>query len=555
MKCLILVFILFVYIPSNAQVNEFAKIDSLFSMWSKIENPGGAVGIIKAGKLIYSKGYGSADLEHDIPISSNSLFFLGSVAKQFTAFCILLLEEEGKLRLEDEIQKFLPDFPRYESPITINHLIHHTSGIRDLFSLFFLHGRNYLDHISEKEAYDMLKKQSALNFKSGERQSYSNSNYFLLGKIIKVASGKSLKNFAQENIFTPLGMRNTFYLDDNQQIVRNRVESYIKMEGKEEFGNQIRRYDLVGSAGIYSTIEDLFLWDQNFYHNKLGKASQSIIDKMYDESTLNNGQRTGYAFGLGVNYINGIKRITHTGGHAGYRAILTRFPEQNFSFVLLTNRSDGNIEDLAAKITNIYVNNSSNNSANDLSITEKEKIIRLKNEELLKYTGFYLNQEDLSVCESFIKNDTLCLSVSGGKPFKLLPIGNGEFIRNKSNGNIAYATFKNNNILAFTLRNREFSVFKKYVPKKYTPQELAKFTGIYFNPEINGTIQLIMDGVELKVLLNGEKIESSCTSLAENMLIHESTGTVFNFKIDKLKKINGFTFLTSNVKNLFYTKQ
>src|SRR5687767_170722 len=241
MKCLILVFLLFVYIPSNAQVNEFAKIDSLFSMWSKIENPGGAVGIIKEGKLIYSKGYGSADLEHDIPISPNSLFFLGSVAKQFTAFCILLLEEQGKLKLEDEIQKFLPDFPRYETPITINHLIHHTSGIRDVFSLFFLQGRNYLDHISEEEAYDMLKKQSALNFKSGDRQSYSNSGYFLLGKIIKVASGKSLKNFAQENIFTPLGMRNTFYLDNNQQIVRNRVESYVKLEGKEEFGNQIRR--------------------------------------------------------------------------------------------------------------------------------------------------------------------------------------------------------------------------------------------------------------------------------------------------------------------------
>jgi CubicO group peptidase (beta-lactamase class C family) len=555
MKCLILVFLLFVYIPSNAQVNEFAKIDSLFSMWSKIENPGGAVGIIKDGKLIYSKGYGSADLEHDIPISPNSLFFLGSVAKQFTAFCILLLEEQGKLKLEDEIQKFLPDFPRYETPITINHLIHHTSGIRDVFSLFFLQGRNYLDHISEEEAYDMLKKQSALNFKSGDRQSYSNSGYFLLGKIIKVASGKSLKNFAQENIFTPLGMRNTFYLDNNQQIVRNRVESYVKLEGKEEFGNQIRRYDLVGSAGIYSTIEDLFLWDQNFYHNKLGKASQAIIDKMYDESTLNNGQRTGYAFGLGVSYINGIKRITHTGGHAGYRAVLTRFPEQNFSVVLLTNRSDANIEDLAAKIYNSYLNNGSNNTANDLSKTEKEKIITLKNEELLKYTGFYLNQEDMSVCESFIKNDTLCLSVSGGKPFKLLPIGNGEFIRNKSNGNIVYATFKNNNILAFTLRAREFSVLKKYVPKKYTPQELAKFAGVYFNPEINSTIQFVMVGSELKVLLNGEQIESSCTSLTEGMLIHESTGTVFNFKIDKLKKINGFTFLTNNVKNLFYTKK
>src|SRR5688572_11031204 len=366
-----LTFLVLFFVQSTFGQNKFQNVDSLFNHWSSTTKPGGAVGIIKDGGLIYVKGFGAANLEHQIPISPQSIFFIGSVAKQFTAFSILLLEEQGKLRLDDEIQKYLPDFPRYQAPITINHLIHHTSGLRDLFGLLFLEGRSYLDHLSEEEAYAILKNQKSLNFSPGERQSYTNSGYFLLGTIVKAASGITLREFADKNIFSPLGMKNTFYLDDNTQIIRNKAESYLKIRDKEGFQNQIRRYDLVGSAGIYTNVEDLFLWDQNFYHNKLGNATQAIVDKMLDEWVLNNGQRTGYSFGLGVSYLNGIKRVNHVGGHAGYTAILSRYPEEKLSVIILSNRSDGNVSALSSRVADIFIPITKNNKIGRASCRER----------------------------------------------------------------------------------------------------------------------------------------------------------------------------------------
>src|SRR5215471_15881268 len=243
------------------------RIDELFKTWNNSTSPGAALGIVKDGKLVYTKGYGRADLEHDVPITDSTIFYIGSVSKQFVTMCILLLEEQGKLSLDDKVQKYLPDFPEYNAPLTIRNFIHHTSGVRDNLTLWPLAGNDYLDHIDKEEMYQMIRRQKELNFTPGEQFLYSNSCYFMLGLIIEKVSGQSLSRFGQENIFGPLGMRNTFFGDDNTRIIKNRAFSYLQEDGK--FKNQIMRYDLVGSGGVYSNIKDLYLWDQNFYHNKL----------------------------------------------------------------------------------------------------------------------------------------------------------------------------------------------------------------------------------------------------------------------------------------------
>ena len=202
----------FFSVISFAQIKESQTIDNLFKQWDKPDVPGGAIGIIKDGKLIYSKGFGIADLEHDITITPSSVFYLGSTSKQFVAFSILLLEEQGKLDLDDKIQKYLPDFPQYIAPITIRHLIHHTSGIKDYLGLMQSNGKNYLDNFEASEAFDLIVKQEKLNFYPGYKFSYSNSGYFLLAMIVEKASGQSLKLFANENIFKPLVMKNTLFL-------------------------------------------------------------------------------------------------------------------------------------------------------------------------------------------------------------------------------------------------------------------------------------------------------------------------------------------------------
>jgi CubicO group peptidase (beta-lactamase class C family) len=332
-----------------------AEVDSIFTEWDKPGVPGGALGIVQDGELVYARGYGIADLEHDIMIEPASVFYIGSVSKQFVTFCILLLEEQGKLDLDDRIQKFLPDFPDYGYPLTIWHFIHHTSGVRDYLTLMHLMGRNYLDHIEEEEVYEIIKRQSVLNFTPGDQYLYSNSCYFMLSMIIEEAAGQTLKEFAAEHIFQPLGMNHTQFYDDNTDLIKNRVFSYAKAAGKEGFDNLISRFDLVGSGGVYSTVEDLFLWDQNFYANRLGKGGQEIILKMHEEGLLNSGESCGYAFALVNGEYRGLKTVSHGGSLAGYRAHLLRFPEQHFSVIILANRSDANPAEKAYRVADVFL--------------------------------------------------------------------------------------------------------------------------------------------------------------------------------------------------------
>ncbi|HIC83185.1 MAG TPA: class C beta-lactamase-related serine hydrolase, partial [Candidatus Marinimicrobia bacterium] len=284
--------------------------------------------------------YGIGDLEHDIEITPSSVFYIGSESKQFVAFSLLLLEEQGKLNLDDTIQKFLPDFPEYDAPLTIRHFIHHTSGVRDNLTLMYLKGRSILDNSDVDEVYELIKKQKELNFSPGEKYLYSNSCYFMLAMIIEKASGQSLKMFAQEHIFSPLGMKSTLFYDDNTDLIKNRVFSYDKNSSEDGFDNLIMRFDLVGSGGVYSNIEDLFLWDQNFYNNKLGKGDQEIIKNMHKEGLLNNGESSGYAYALNNGTYKGLKTVSHGGSLAGYRSQILRFPEEKFSVIILANRGD-----------------------------------------------------------------------------------------------------------------------------------------------------------------------------------------------------------------------
>ena len=289
-KLYLLLLSCFLPFSSSAQFQENTAIDGIFQEWNHPETPGAAVGIIENGQLVYAKGFGIADLEHDIKISSTSVFYIGSVSKQFVTFCVLLLEETGKINLDDPIQKYLPDFPEYERPLTIRHFIHHTSGVRDYLTLMYLKGRDYLDNIDVDEVYELIKSQQDLNFTPGEKYLYSNSCYFMLAMIVEKAAGESIRKYAQKNIFDPLGMKQTLFYDDNTDLIKNKVFSYRKSEAGNQFDNLISRFDLVGSGGIYSSIEDLYLWDQNFYHNKLGKGGQDIILKMHNEGLLNNGE-------------------------------------------------------------------------------------------------------------------------------------------------------------------------------------------------------------------------------------------------------------------------
>jgi CubicO group peptidase (beta-lactamase class C family) len=425
-----------------------SKIDSLFQQWNNPSSPGMALGIIKGGKLVYTHGYGMADLEHDVPITDTTLFYIGSVSKQFVSMSILLLEEEGKLHLDDPIQIYFPDFPQYNAPLTIRHFIHHTSGVRDDFTLLALAGKDYLDHIDKEENYEMIRRQKELNFTPGEKYLYSNSCYFMLALIIEKITGVSLNEFAQQHIFKPLGMHHTFFLDDNTRIVKNRAMSYLLENGK--LKNQLLRYDLVGSGGIYSSLGDLYLWDQNFYHNKLGKGKQALIDTMLSEGTLNSGKKSGYAFGIHNGVYRGLKTENHGGSLAGYRSYLLRFPQQQVSIILLGNLAPAptaslpyTIADwlLEKQLTPLPELNSSKtqNSTKATQTAKTETTIDHKEQ----YTGdFYSEELDVSY-QITLKNSDLYCSINSKSPLILQWREKDVFVMHTTEYDVALRFVKN----------------------------------------------------------------------------------------------------------------
>ena len=332
------------------------KVDELFKQWDRNDAPGAALGIFKDGRIIYARGYGIANLEYSLPWSLQTPSRTGSISKQFIAMCIAILAEQGKISLDDDIRKYIPDWPDYGELIKIKHLLYHTSGIRDYTDLVELIGKpkgsGYV--YTPNELVKMLSRQKELNFKPGEMYSYTNSGYFLLSEIINRVSGLKASAFAKKHIFDPLGMTNTHFYDDPNMIVKNRAYGYSP-EKDGGYRLDILRLKVIGDLGVFATAEDFLKWDQNFYENKLGKGTQNLIDIMLTRGKLNSGEVLPYASGLRISRYGGLKTISHGGSAVGYRAHYIQFPDQRFSVVILSNLSTFNPGRIARKIADLYL--------------------------------------------------------------------------------------------------------------------------------------------------------------------------------------------------------
>ena len=265
------------------------KINSIFEEYDNSKTPGLSVGIVQNGKLIFSKGYGMASLEHNIPVNTSSVFSLASVSKQFTVFAILLLEEKGKLSLEDDVRKHLPKLNDYGETITLRQLANHSSGIRSHLQLLGQVGYISDNIITKEDAHQIIYRQEELNFKPGEEFSYSNSGYVLLAEVVEKVSGKPFSLFMKDNIFDPLEMNHSFVMNDYHKIIKNRANSYEIENG--DYINAPANYSYFGSTGLYTTLIDFSKWASNFSNPKIG--NNRIFDKMNTLAALNNGKNMG----------------------------------------------------------------------------------------------------------------------------------------------------------------------------------------------------------------------------------------------------------------------
>ncbi len=406
----------------------FAKVDEIFAQWNKPGSPGCALGIIKDGQLIYKRGYGMANLDYDIPIFPESVFDMASISKQFTAMSILLLSKQGKLSLDDEIQEYLPEIPRYESPVTIRHLIHHTSGLRSGLMLAELLGMDsHKVHLTPDDFLALLARQKEPSNKAGEEFDYLNTGYLLLGFIVKRVSGTSLREYAEENIFKPLGMRNTHFHDDQTMVIKNRVNGYLTRDGR--YSVAISIGEGVGHTALFTTVEDLFLWDQNFNDNKLG-GGPDLIKDFLSGSVLNNGEIVTYAFGTRFSEYKGLKRSGHGGTGWGFKLRMDRYLGQNFSIYCLCNLDTINPRRLANQVADIFLADQFEQDEDlvEEAVEETPVIVNVPEEELAALTGLYFDPVAEQVRRFFMADVKLTVEPNfDGRNFELLPLGQNSF--------------------------------------------------------------------------------------------------------------------------------
>jgi CubicO group peptidase (beta-lactamase class C family) len=339
--------------PARAGETDQERVDRIFAAYDKPGSPGCALGVIRDGSFIYRKGYGEASLELGVPLSAESVFYMGSVSKQFTAASVVLAAEQGFLSLDDDVRKYIPELPDYGHAITLRQMLHHTSGLRDFLTLLPLSGRHDEDLHSKNELIALIARQKGLNNDPGAEFIYSNTNYFLLGEVVQRATRKSLAEFAAENIFKPLGMRHTRFYDDHTVVVPGRVSGYDPGSNDTFLADWSTNYDAVGAGGLMSSVDDLLLWDRNFYDNKLGKGT--LLRDLQTRGVLNDGKQISYALGLEISTYRGLPIVEHNGALFGYRTVILRFPEQRFTVLCLCNVSTASTSSVSRKVADVYL--------------------------------------------------------------------------------------------------------------------------------------------------------------------------------------------------------
>lgn len=537
----------------SAAVAQPNKIDALFAEWNKPDSPGCALAVIKEGQVLYKRGYGIANLDHDIPISSKTVFNVASMSKQFTAISIALLARQGKVSLDDDIRKYLPEMSQYSTPVTIRHLIYHTSGIREYSHLMQLAGTRFQD-ASVEEIYQIIARQKELNFKPGEEYLYSNSGYFLLARIVQRVSGKSLREFAAENIFKPLGMSSTRFHDDHSEVIRNRATGYSsrRVGG---FAAESTTSDSVGDGGLLTTIDDLILWDRIFYQNNLG-GGQDLIREAVNRGTLNNGEKIDYGFGMDVETYRGLNVFGHGGAFNGFNSDMIRFPDQRFTVFCLCNLSNIESGRLTRQVADIYLAGDfkAESSTNGLS---EPKVIQVSDRELAAVAGSYFNFANNNFRRLYVKNGKLFYS-RGGSESELAPLGNNRFLMIGVPDQIEIS-FKSPRpgapLQMFTAANgKVFTVHDAVKAATYATPELKQFSGTFYSAEIEATYTITLkDG---KLVLRRKNVDGETTLAGQFADAFSVPGTgSLRFSRDAQNQVNGFLLSTGRVRNLRFERR
>jgi CubicO group peptidase (beta-lactamase class C family) len=482
-------------IAADSRDEKAQRVDALFERWDRSDSPGCSLGIVREGRLIYERGYGMANLEHDIPITPDTVFRIASVSKQFTAMSVLLLEQDGALSLDDDIRKYLPDMPDYGQPISIRHLVQHSSGIRDYEGMTTLLGVAYEDTYIQEEILELLARQKTLNFAPGERYLYSNSGYLLLAEIVESVSGKTLRQFVDERIFRPLGMHASMVRDDHTEMIEHRASGYAPLEDG-EFRIAESHYDMVGDGSVFTTVRDLYRWDQNFYHQKIG--GEKVAKAQHETLVLNDGRNMLYAAGLEIGAYGGLRFVAHSGSWVGFKAQLLRFPGQHFSVICLCNDESAHPTALAVRIADIYLADQFETAPRRPVVADRDGGPVVPAVELAAKEGLYREPVTHAVARVSVGGPGLLVDQGSG-PSAYAPIGRDAFRSADRDvgfpADLVFAEGKPAEPQRFQLL--EFGEvplnFEEIDPYSPSSDELRAYTGTYYSEDLETTNRVYLE--------------------------------------------------------------
>ncbi len=534
------------------------QVDKVFEKWDKPDSPGCALGVYKDGKIVYKRGYGMADLNDDVPISPATVFHVASMSKQFTAASIVLLTQQGKLSLDDDVRKYIPELPDFGQLITIRHLVHHTSGLRDQWNLLELAGWRYsLDLITDDDVMSVMTRQKDLNFKPGDKHVYCNTGYTLMGLIVKRVSGMSLREFTTKNIFEPLGMTHTHFRDDHAEIIKHDALGY-EQEGKDKpFRMSLTNFDTVGATSLHTTVEDLQLWDENFYHPRVG--GPAFLQQMLERGKLNSGEQLDYAFGLVESKYKGLPTVDHGGADAGYRSDLTRFPDQHFSAAVLCNSAETNPSALARQVADIVI-------AKDLKSQEptpskeqeKSSASALTAEQMAAIAGMYWNRKNDGFESISVKDGKLQIEFGSDEVHPLKLFGESHFHvadvpwGDQLDIHFVAATSEKPRHIEQSFGGAKPDIFEISTAHEPSAAELAEYAGAYVSEEIDPVYRVVLADGKLSLVRLKHKPEILRPTVRD--VFTTDTGAL-RFTRDANQRISGFVLNAGRIQNFRFSKK
>ena len=532
---------------------QIAKIDAVFAELDHWDHPGASLAVAKDGKVVYKRGYGCAQLEYNIPVTPSTVFHIASVSKQFTAFAIDVLAEQGKLSLDDDVRKYIPELHDFGEVITLRHLLNHTSGLRDQWELLVMAGWRMDDVITREHILKMLSHQRELNFKPGEQYLYCNSGYTLLAEIVTRVSGKSFPEWTMENIFRPLGMSNTHFHHDHQMIVPNRAYSYSQDEDG-VFKKSVLSYANVGATSLFTTAEDLARWAINFDGGDLHGA---VIKRMQTKGILNDGKEIPYAHGVMLSELAGVKVVSHGGADAGFRSMLMIFPEHRLSVVVLSNFADARTFQLAYNTALVFLPRREEPKEEETAATEESD--DTEGEIDTSVYDDYLGKFRIegSILVEFVRDGDQLFVIAAGQPqMEIFPRSKDTFFMKAADVDIAFQRNDEGKVhQAIVTQNGTESLAQKIDELVLSPEQLSEYAGEYYSDELGTSYTLVVRDGQL-VATHRKHDDIPLTTEVSDVFAGEAW--YFNsvkFVRNEQRLLTGFRLTGNRVLNLWFEKR